>query len=41
MHYHPYAYCLLVKAGLDPERVVADAAREYDKSGWPEAKTDV
>ncbi len=35
--YHPYAYCVLVKAKLDPEDVVHEAVRFYDKHGWPEA----
>lgn len=35
--YHPFAFCVLVKAGLDPEEVVHEAVRFYDKHGWPEA----
>lgn len=26
--YHPYAFCVLIKAGLDPLTVVRDALRE-------------
>lgn len=36
--YHPQAFCVLVRAGLDPEEVVHEAVRYYDRHGWPEAK---
>lgn len=36
--YHPYAFCVLVKAGIDPEKAVSDAARYYGRHGWPEPK---
>lgn len=36
--YHPYAFCVLVKAGLDAEEVVHEAVRFYERHGWPEAK---
>lgn len=38
VEYHPYAFCILVKAGLDPEEVVHEAVRYYERHGWPEAE---
>lgn len=36
--YHPYAFCVLVKAGFSrPESVIELAAIFYDKNGWPES----
>lgn len=29
--YHPFAFCVLIKAGLDPEAVVREAACELHK----------
>lgn len=31
--YHPYAFCVLVKAGLNPLTVVLDAAKELKIGG--------
>lgn len=36
VEYHPYAFCVLFKAGLDPKQVVVEAALHYDRKGWPE-----
>lgn len=35
--YHPYAFCVLVKAGLNPLTVVLDAVRALKLTPGPEA----
>jgi hypothetical protein len=32
--YHPYAFCVMLKAGLNPHEIVADAMRYWKPEGW-------